>query len=153
MNSDSMAMNPSEPTPNVAIPIPAVIVSKIATSPMSAFVGEAFLNKCLRMKMRLTAARIAMLAMLEPNRSPAPMSGTPSSTALMSVMSSGSEVAAASRREPIQRPPQPVSSAIVSASCASREATKNTAAPMTTRPKKGYERSAPTEQTVQPLAH
>src|SRR5688572_8528872 len=59
-------------------------------------------------------ARITMLAMLLPKRSPAARSGAPRRTAEMSVTISGSEVAAARNTEPTHTPPHLVRAAITS---------------------------------------
>lgn len=53
-----------------------------------------------------------MFAMLLPNRSPTARSGAPASDALMTVATSGSDVAPASRSIPTTSPPSPVRSAI-----------------------------------------
>jgi len=52
-----------------------------------------------------------MLAMVEPNKSPTAKFGEPSLIAVMSVASSGSDVAAASAIDPTQILPSPVASA------------------------------------------
>lgn len=114
-----MPTQPIERARVVITPSTATDVSAIATEATRACPSSTA-GHTLRRDVRSITARIAMFAMLLPNRSPIARLGAPRTAALTSVTISGSEVAPAVSSAPTSSPPMPVRVAISSPDSARR---------------------------------
>ena len=106
----SMPTHPSATPGGVRIATVASAVSPMAIEATLAWPSSTRAHTRPRWRRSMTA-RIAMLAMLDPKRSPTAMSGAPAWAATTSVASSGSDVARAMINMPTNSRPSPVRSA------------------------------------------
>jgi hypothetical protein len=109
--------------PPVKTPRAATTVKNIPSVPTSIWLRATRVSSLGLRVTRSAIARISILVMLDPKRSPTANDALSCRTALMSVRSSGSDVAA-----PTHIPPSPVLSAMLSPSLASRIPAPATAA-------------------------
>jgi len=114
--------------PPVKTPRAATTVKNIPSVPTSIWLRATRVSSLGLRVTRSAIARISILVMLDPKRSPTANDALSCRTALMSVRSSGSDVAAATRMAPTHIPPSPVLSAMLSPSLASRIPAPATAA-------------------------